>query len=256
MTAYDPTLPAGSTLGKSYEYGVDVDTGAGGLADAIWQAVRRIFNVLPTMTPVTQDAQTYDDLGSPNADVSAWSWTLAWSVYVNRANGTLPAELLALQARFGDKKGEAAKIRVRWYHKPSDGTTPDPAEAFEGVGTVAIVRGNIDPTGLNEMWNVTITGTGYAVRIPNPFEGWAGDDDPPVVTTVGPVGQSVSEQVVIGGSGFTGVTGVTIDGEAAEFVLIGPSALAAIIPATAAGPAPVVVTNAAGSSAPFEYTVA
>lgn len=255
MVAYDPTLPAGSSLGKSYEYGFDINTGT--FADKVWQAVRRAFNINPQMTAITQDAQTYDDKGSPNADVSAWSWVLNASVYVNRntSTGALPAELAALQARYGDARGEAAKIEVRWYHKPADGSTPDPLEAFQGVGTVAITRGNIDPTGLNERWDIVITGTGYATRISNPFEGWADADDTPAITTVLPAGQSVGEQVTISGSGLVGATGVTIDGLAAQYTVVGSSTIVATIPATAAGASPVIVTTAAGPSNTVSYTV-
>ncbi|GAB2457523.1 phage tail tube protein [Xylanimonas ulmi] len=177
--AYDPSLPAGSTLGKSFEYGVDVDTAAAGVATPVWQAIRRIFNVVPTMTPITQTAQTYDDLGSPNDEVTAWSWSLAFSVYVNRAleTGSLLPEIKALFDRYGDKRGDKAVAHVRWYHKPAESdATPDPSDAFEGRCTVAIVRGNAGPDGANEMWNITLTGKGYATRIENPFEGWVAAD--------------------------------------------------------------------------------
>ncbi len=253
MTAYDPTLPAGSTLGKSYEYGVDLDTGTTG--STFWQAVRRAFNINPQMTPVTQDAQTYDDKGSPNADVAAWAFVVNLSVYVNRANGVLPAELRALQMRYGDAIAEDAVIGLRWYHKPSDGSTPDPNESFEGKATVAITRANIDPTGANERWDVVITGNGPAVRIDNPFNGWADATTVPVITSVSPAGQAVGEQVVINGSAFVGGTGVTIDGLPAEHTTLSSSTVVAVIPDTAAGAADVIVTTGAGASAPFSYTV-
>ncbi|WP_407316634.1 IPT/TIG domain-containing protein [Isoptericola halotolerans] len=253
MVPYDPTLPAGSSLGKSYEYGVDLDLGTSG--SPLWQAIRRIFNVQPTMTPITQDAQTYDDKGSPNADVSAWSWVLSLSVYVNRANGVLPAELLALQERYGDAIAEAAKIGARWYHKPADGTTPDPREAFQGVGTVAIVRGNIDPTGANERWDVTITGTGPAERIENPFDRWADDDDVPTITSATPSGGAAGDLATINGSGFGGTTDVTIDATPVDaFTVISSSTIVATIPAgITAGNVPIVVTNANGASDPYVY---
>lgn len=250
---YDPTLPAGSSLGKSYEYGVDLDVGTA--AATLWQAIRRAFNINPQMTPVTQDAQTYDDKGAPNADVSAWSFVVNLSVYVNRANGVLPVELRALQQRYGDAIGEAAVIGLRWYHKPADGSTPDPNEAFQGRASVALTRANIDPTGANERWDIVLTGKGYATRIVNPFDGWADDDTAPVITEVTPAGRSAGEQVVVSGSGFAGATAVTIDALPAEFMVVSSSTVVAVIPDTAAGTAPVVVTTAAGASEPVDYTV-
>lgn len=258
--AYDPTLPAGSTLGKSFEYGVDIDLNAFGITPATWQSVRRMFNFVPTMTPITQDAATYDDKGSPNSDVSAWSFSLAFSVYVNHSatTGALPPELAALFTRYGDKIGNDAVAHVRWYHKPGDGSTPDPTDAFEGNVTVAIVRGNTGPDGTNEMWNVTLTGKGYATRITNPFTGWATGATAPVITTVTPAGRSVGELVTINGSGFLGATGVSIDAVAVtadNFTIVSSSTIVATIPATAAGASDVTVTTPAGTSNAVSYTV-
>lgn len=263
MADYSPTLPAGSTLGKSFEYGFDVYNGSAsaGLtasdSDPLWLPVRRALNVVPNTTPITQDAQSYDDLGAPNADVSAWSFTLAAAAYVNRSatTGEPVPELKVLQLRVGDTKGEDAKVAVRWYHKPSDGSTPDPNEAFKGVATVAYTRNNAGPEGTNEQWGLTLTGVGFAVRMANPFTGWADDDSLPVITTITPAGQSVGEQVTINGSEFDGTTGVTIDAEIAEFTLVSSSTIVAVIPALAAGAADVIVTTAAGASAPVSYTV-
>lgn len=256
MVPYDPTLPAGATLRKSYEFGVDVNVGSSGTPS--WQPTRRIFNVQPTMTPITQDAQTYDDEGAPNADVSAWSWVLAYSVYVNRdsATGVLPPELAALQARYGDAIAENAVIGVRWYDKPSDGRAPDADQAWQGVGTVAIVRGNIDPTGANERWDVTITGKGKAVRITNPFDGWADDTDVPAITGATPSGGTSGELATINGSGFVGATSVTIDAtEVDDFAVVSASTIVATIPAgVSSGSVPVVVENANGVSDAYIYT--
>jgi hypothetical protein len=167
-----PTLPAGAELGKSYEYGVDVDTSA--TETPSWTPVRRMFNFVPSPTAITQSAQTYDDFGAPNDDVSGWGWTVAFSVYVNRVptTGLIP-ELKALFDRTRpESKGSAAVIPVRWYHKPEDDALIDPNDAFEGVATVAIVRGNTGPDGTNEMWNVTLTGKGPHKSITNPWTGW------------------------------------------------------------------------------------
>jgi hypothetical protein len=251
---YDPTLPAGSTLGKSYEYGVDVESILG---SETWLSIRRALNVNPNMTPITQDAQTYDDKGSPNAEVSAWSWVLSLSAYVNRSSttGQLVPELKALFDRYGDQINENAKVGVRWYHKPADGSTPDPTDAFQGVATVAISRANVGPDGTNELWTITLTGVGYATRITNPFTGWADDTDIPVITSILPAGQSVGEQVTITGQGFSGTTGVTIDAIAAEFMLVSDATIVAVIPPAAAGAAAVIVTDANGPSVAVSYTV-
>ncbi len=56
------------------------------------------------------------------------------------------------------------------------------------------------------------------------------------------------ELVVITGTGFTGATSVTIDGETAEFILVNSRTIHAVVPAATAGEALVIVTNSAGAS--------
>jgi len=266
MPDYSPTLPAGSTLGKSYEYGFDVynGTAAAGLVasptDPLWLPTRRALNVQAPMTPITQDAQSYDDKGSPNAEVSAWSWALTAAAFVNRSSTTgLPVpELRVLQERYGDTKNEAAKVAVRWYHKPADGSTPDPNESYMGVATVALTRNNAGADGANEQWGITLTGVGYATRIANPFTGWADDTTLPFIASVLPAGQSIGEQVTITGTEFDGATAVSIDGvtvDVENWELIGSTTIVAEIPAGAVGASPVIVTTPAGASPAVSYTV-
>jgi len=174
MSARVP-LPAGTTVGKSYEYGLDVNVGT---ADAPeWQPVRRISGFQPTPTPTTQDAQTYDDLGAANSDVTGWSWTLAFNAQVNRSltTGEYLPEIEALLARTRPSaKGEGAVIEARWYHKPEAGK-PNPNDAGQGVATVAYSRQNTGPGGEIEVLAFTLTGKGPAEEIPNPFTGWDTD---------------------------------------------------------------------------------
>lgn len=166
-----PALPAGSEYGKSFEYGLDLNTSA--TETPAWSPMRRMFNFVPSPTAITQSAQTYDDFGAPNEDVSGWGWSVTFSVYVSRAAGALPAELQALFDRTRpESKGSAATIGARWYHKPESDENIDPDDAFEGVATVGIVRANTGPDGTNEMWNVTLTGKGPHKTITNPWAGW------------------------------------------------------------------------------------
>lgn len=61
--------------------------------------------------------------------------------------------------------------------------------------------------------------------------------------------------VTITGSRFTGTTAVTFDGiPADDFTVLDSSTIVAVIPAGAAGPADVVVTNAVGASTVLVYT--
>jgi hypothetical protein len=165
-------LPVGATLGKSFEYGLDLNLGTD-LAP-LWQPVRRISGFQPSPTPTTQDAQTYDDLGAQNSDVTGWSWTLAFNVQVNRivTSGLYLPEIEALLQRTKPSaKGADAVIEVRWYHKPESGE-PNPTDAGRGIATVAYTRQNTGPNGEIEVLSVTLTGKGPYEEIANPFEGW------------------------------------------------------------------------------------
>ena len=168
-------LPAGSTIGKSFEYGLDINVGTFDAPE--WQPVRRISNFQPTPTPTTQDAQTYDDLGAANSDVTGWSWTLAFNAQVNRSvtTGKYLPEIEALLSRTRPSaKGEAAVIGVRWYHKPETGVA-NPDDAGQGVATVSYQRQNTGAEGSIEVFAFTLTGKGPYEEIQNPFTGWDTD---------------------------------------------------------------------------------
>jgi hypothetical protein len=166
-------LPSGTTLGKSFEYGCDINVGT--FTEKLWQPFRRISGFQPSPTPQTQDAQTYDDLGAPNNDVTGWSMNLAFNAQVNRSavTGEYLEEVEAVLARTGPEAiGELAVLEARWYHKPATGT-PNPTDAGMGYFTVATTRQNTGPNGEIEVLAITLTGKGEYEKITNPFTGWA-----------------------------------------------------------------------------------
>lgn len=246
-------LPAGTTLGKSFEYGIDVNIGTSG--SPVWQPVRRISGFQPTPTPTTQDAQTYDDLGAQNSDVTGWSFGIAFTVQVNRSitTGLYLPEIEALLARTRPTaKGEAAVLEVRWYHKPEIGT-PNPDDAGQGIVTVATSRQNTGPNGEIEALAVTLTGKGPYTEIANPFTGWG--TTVPVIGAVSPEGAGDGDLVTIQGTGFLGATAVTVDGVAVpEYSVVSGATIIAILPTGDAEDVPVVVTNSAGASVAFTFT--
>jgi hypothetical protein len=250
------TLPAGSTLGKSFEYGIDVNLGT--FAAPVWQPVRRISGFQPSPTPTTVNAQSYDDLGAANADVTGWSIAHAFNVQVNRSTATglyLP-EIEAILARTKPTaKGESAVLDVRWYHKPESGT-PNPNDAGRGFMTVSYSRQNSGPNGEIEILSVSLTGKGTYDAITNPFAGWGAAA--PTITSITPAGKSIGDQVTITGTGFIGTTALKFDAiilDVDTYTVVGDSTIVATIPPTSAGVEPVTVTNATGISAAVNYTV-
>lgn len=77
---------------------------------------------------------------------------------------------------------------------------------------------------------------------------------PPAILSIAPVGQGIGDHIYISGYAFTGATDVTVDGETADFMVVSDELLDVIIPALAAGAAPVVVTTPNGT-ATVSYTV-
>ncbi len=247
-------LPAGATLGKSFEYGVDLNLGTTVLPD--WQPFRRISGFQPTPTPTSQDAQTYDDRGAQNSDITGWAINLAFVAQVNRilSTGLYLREVEAILARTGpEAKGELAVIEARWYHKPEIGT-PNPTDAGQGFFTVSAQRQNTGPAGEIEQLAITLTGKGEYWKIANPFTGWDADSIP-TVASVTPAGEVTGKLVTITGSGLLETTAVTFGGIPAEdFLVMNGATVVATLPLDEAGPVPVVVTTPAGPSTAFTYT--
>lgn len=249
MPATTPAIPAGAELGRSYEKGIDVQSGSD------WLIFRRISDLNVTPTPITQSAQTYDDFGAPNDDKTSESWTGAFSVVVNRLpNGYYLPEAERLKALSEpDAIGNQAVGTFRWYDKPYQGT-PHPEDAYEGEATVAITRNNVAADGSTETWGITLTGKGKRRKIANPFQGWNVADDP-AIAAVTPAGAGTDDLITIQGNNFLGATAVTVGGDPLTgFTVVSAGTIVGVLPADTAGSAPVIVTTPNGVSPAFPYT--
>ncbi len=243
-------LPAGTALGKSFEYGMDVNLGTYDVP--VWQAVRRMSAWAPTYPKTTESTTSYDDLGAPNEDVTGRGFATAFTVQGNRSTATglyLPEIEAILSA--AKSKGEAAVLDIRWYHKPESGT-PNPNDAGRAFVTVEATRQNTGDA-QNEIFSVSLAGKGEFEKIANPFAGWGATA--PVISTVLPAAAGDGAMITITGNGFSGATAVTVDGDPVDdFTVIGAATLVAIVPLGDAGTVPIVVTTPGGASAPFAYT--
>jgi hypothetical protein len=243
-------LPGGTVLGKSYEYGCDVNLGT--YANPLWQAIRRMSGWQPSYPPTTTDVASYDDLGSPNEDVTGRGFASSFTVQGNR-NVNTGLYLPELEAIVAASKGklEGAVLDVRWYHKPENGT-PNPTDAGRSLVTVEVTRSNTDNSGI-EVKSVTFTGKGEFEPIVNPFPGWG--VTAPTIQAVSPEGAGSGALATITGTGLLGATGITVGGIAVpEFEVISGATIVALLPVDEAGDAPVVVTTPGGVSDPFPFT--
>lgn len=244
-------LPAGTTIGMSHEYGIDINLGTYGSPQ--WQSIRRISAVAPTFPPQTTDVSTYDDEGDPNNDVTGRGFGAAFTVQGNRNLNTglyLPEVERLLAAARG--KAEGAVVDIRFYHKPSLGT-PNPNDAGRALCTVEATRGSTGNTGV-ESHSITLTGKGSYEPIANPFTGWGATA--PQISFVSPDGAVDGQLVTITGAGLLTVTAVSVDGvtvPSTEYLIISDSSIALQLPVGVAGVVPVTVTNPAGVSAPYSF---
>ena len=244
------TLPAGSTLGKSFEYGIDINKGT--YASPVWQPVRRISGWAPTFPKTLTDVATYDDLGAPNQEVSGVGFAASFTVQMNRdvADGAPLPEVKLL--RDADRTtGSGAVLDIRFYHKPEVGA-PDPDDAGRVFVTVDVSRtntGNAETDGLS----VTLTGKGKYTPIVNPWPGAAAGV--PVITLVSPESAAAGALVHIHGDEFLGATAVKFGTTSSpDFQIASNLDIYALVPTGTAGAANVTVVTPAGTSAAVSFT--
>ncbi len=246
-------VPASTSLGKSFEYGLDVNLGTSGSPS--WQPVRRISGWTPSFPATTQDVSSYDDRGAPSEEVTARGFSATFTVQGNRSL-TTGAYLPEVEALIAASKGtgNAAVVEVRWYHKPDVGA-PNPDDAGSALVTVEVARQNTGNAEI-ESFSVTLTGRGRPQAISNPFAGW--DAAAPVVTAVTSVaGPAAGEgdMVTITGSGFLGATSVMFGASAAtEFTVINGATIVATLPTGSAGSVNVTVVTPEDTSNALAYT--
>ena len=164
----EETLPTNSQLKVSYETAVDVDI-SDGTGAPIFQRVRFIDAVNPTATGVRVPATTYEDKGAPNEIRTSEAWTLSFNVQVHVVAGAYLPEVQALLDRAApDATGEAAKIAVRYYDHPDGARDPILTDAYSGLATVEITRGQTGADGQVETLAVTLTGVGRRAQAVHP----------------------------------------------------------------------------------------
>ncbi|WP_337004107.1 MULTISPECIES: IPT/TIG domain-containing protein [unclassified Microbacterium] len=244
------TLPAGTTLGQSFEYGLDINLGTFG--GPSWQEIRRMSGWAPTFPKVTQDAATYDDQGAPNEDISGRGFAGAFTVQANRSQTTglyLPEVEALVNASRRDR--EQAVVDVRFYHKPKTGA-PHPTDAGRVSATVELSRQNTGNAEI-DIFAISLAGKGAYTPIANPFVSELDAD--PVIAAITPAGAAATKLVTITGSGFLGATDVKFGATSAtDFTVLSEATIVATVPAGSAGTTNVTVVTPVGTSANFPYT--
>ncbi|TQL46671.1 IPT/TIG domain-containing protein [Homoserinimonas aerilata] len=246
QTLYDTTTPSVGSVALAHQKILRMK-----LAGAFINCTGDINNLAGNPAPIIVQREVYGTKGRTSQDIIGYNFAPTFSV--EGVRDPITKKIVAAQAWVIDllnaaySEGELNKREFQWF----DALDED-LPAFEGKFSVAVAdlnTGYADKGG----WTFTLTNDGVVERIVSPIAG-AGI---PIIESVGPAGQTVGDQVVIRGYGFTGTTAVTIDTiTVAEYVVVDANTIVAVIPAAVAGPAPVIVTNAGGASTAFNYTAA
>lgn len=235
---WDTLTPTDGTPGNAYEYGIDVKIGAA------WVNIPDITALNPTFTPRSRRRATYAAKGTNRSNTYARDLSVALNVEVVRD------ELDQYQAELQYLLDVSALLNEdnRAEFRVFDTLGADWAWEFEAsVEQGRPQTGDEDPG----WFGFTLASYGEPTKIPNPVSEGI---DPGVISAV-PSGAAAGEAIFISGLAFTGATAVTIGGIAAtDFDVIDDRQIRAVVPAGSAGSAPIIVTTAAGASAPLAYT--
>lgn len=242
-TLYDTTVPSEGSVALAHQNILRVKR------NGVFENVTGdINNLLPTPTPVTVQREVYGTKGVQSVDKIGDNWVVTFTAEgVRDSTGAIVQPWLIELVAVAGRKGDLNKVDIQWFD-----ALDDALPAYEGSFSVSYVPGN---TGYADkaLFNFTLTSNGVIPPITSPIAGSL----VPILESATPAGQTTGDLIVIRGYKLTGTTGVTIDGQAvAEFRVVDDNTLVILIPATVAGSAPIIVTNAAGASDPLPYTAA
>jgi hypothetical protein len=235
---WDTLTPTDGTPGNAFELGIDVKIGES------WPNIPDITAVNPTPSPQTRNRSSYAAKGRPVPTVFARGMGLSFNVEIVRDDaGQFQDELQYLldkSALLGDDN----IVTVRFFD------TLGADYAYEAEWTIEHGRANTGDTDAG-FFSFTLTATSDPQKITNPVN----DDIEPQIASALPSGADATETVLVSGLAFTGATGVTIGGVAGTgLVVFDDRHLKFVVPAGAAGSAPIIVTTPDGPSVPLPYT--
>jgi hypothetical protein len=244
-TLYDTTVPSVGSLALAHEKILRVKIGG------VWVNITGdINNFNPVPTGVRVDRENYGQKAASSSQKIADNYVLTFNVegVRNPSTGMFVAAQAAIREllKIGRRKGEENMVEAQWFD-----ALDDDIPAFQGKFSVEWTDTN---TGYADKggWSFTLTSDGIVDEITSPIA-----TANPLVENVIPSGAGVGEVVHIIGHKFTGVTGITIDGDTVEeYHLLNDNTIAAVIPADVDGASAVVVTTDGGSSNSFSYTAA
>lgn len=224
------------TANSKWRLDVDLDT-ANGTGNFV--QVKGMSQFVPSVPATVQDLTDYDTDGWGADAVMGRKFQLTGTVRRNKYGGSRDAGQEALRSA----ADATTLIHVQWYERTTGG------EAYDGWVLVQWEPQGGDAFSVEEV-GFTLLGQGARTAITNPHSATA----VPVVNGLSPATGPAAggTNVVISGSGFTGVSGATGvkfgTTNATEYTIVSDGKIVAKAPAQAASTKQVVVTNTNGPS--------
>jgi hypothetical protein len=249
MTATTKVPLGAATLVRKWA----LDWNSGSHAAPVWVGVFGITDFKAVKDPSLEDDSDFDSAGWKSSTVSALGWSIELTVQrkVTAAAATAydPGQE-GLRAA-SDFMGTGNTVEVRWYELTTGGPK---VEAYQGYATVSWEPSGGAMDALDTV-DVKLTGKGARTAITHPD----GTAVVPVVSSITPATglQAGGSVHIIRGSGFmlNGVDNVVATSgvkfgvtNATRWVTVSDNEIAAVMPAKAAGPFIIYVTNAVGVS--------
>lgn len=228
-----------TALARRFRQDVSVD-------GVTWLQLMGVNDFNPSINPNIVDASNYDGGGWTGSEVVMQDWNTVTKFLRQPSAGVYPPSQELIRATQG-LFGASARLYTRWYDRLGA------PEAWSGLAIPSWQPSKTGTADLNEV-TATLKGDGPLTPIANPYAAAA----VPTITSALPSGQATGGLVTILGSGFVGTvvtTGVKFNAvNATSWTVVSDSCIVAVLPAGSAGSTPLIVTNAAGSSASFPYT--
>lgn len=246
-TIYDTTAPSEGSLALAHQRIIRVKQ-----AGVFINITGDVNNLALNPSPITVQREVYGTKGRTSTEIIGYNYAPSFNVELVRDPVT--KQFVAAQSWAKDlvnaafSEGAANKRDFQLFTDALDEDMP----VLEGTFSVAYSEAN---TGYADKGVVTFTlaNDGVVEQIPSPLAGTGAA----ILESATPAGQTVSDLIVVRGYKLGSFVSATIDGQnVTEFRVVDDYTVVLQIPATVAGAAPIVVTNAVGASAPLPYTAA
>jgi hypothetical protein len=215
--------------------------------------MRRVKSLdLPPVVAEFADASGFENDGYSSKEIVAAEWMVTLGVWAGLDGSSLPLSeqefvRLASMDPFG-QSGNRSRLHWRFYDKNGG------LEAFDGYGYTTWKYDGGDWKGLAGA-TITVQGDGPLTVITNPLVG----SQVPIIANALPTLRAPGDLLKIYGNKFTAsaISAFTIDAQPVlKYTVDSDNVITCIVPATVAGAANIIITNAAGASNTYAYTAA